>query len=66
MDALPLIESKLNVDDTQAQSNREAWTPVLDKFETYLHATTSEGNEGSLLRHQRKGQLLGRQPIPFS
>lgn len=59
LDALPVIESKVNLSDAQASLNREAWAPVLEKFEEALQATTSEGNEGSLLRHQRKGQLLG-------
>ena len=57
--AFPVIESRLNLNDAQYNVNREAWLPVIDKYEASLHATTSEGNEKALKRHQDRGQLLG-------
>ncbi|KAL2434164.1 putative biotin-dependent acyl-coenzyme A carboxylase beta2 subunit [Exophiala dermatitidis] len=63
MDAFPAIESKPNSLDAQSKANREAWAPVLEQYEKNLQATTSEGTEISLKRHQARGQLLARDRI---
>ena len=59
IDAFPAIESKPNSLDAQSKANRDAWAPVLEQYEKNLQATTSEGTEISLKRHQARGQLLG-------
>ncbi|KAG9770212.1 carboxyl transferase, partial [Aureobasidium melanogenum] len=58
IDAFPAIESKPNSLDAQSKANRDAWAPVLEQYEKNLQATTSEGTEISLKRHQARGQLL--------
>ncbi|EXJ77043.1 hypothetical protein A1O3_10201 [Capronia epimyces CBS 606.96] len=63
IDALPAIESKSITTDAQSKSNREAWAPVLDKYEGFLKDTTSEGTDISLRRHQARGQLLARDRV---
>ncbi|EHY60750.1 putative biotin-dependent acyl-coenzyme A carboxylase beta2 subunit [Exophiala dermatitidis] len=63
IDAFPAIESKPNSLDAQSKANRDAWAPVLEQYEKNLQATTSEGTEISLKRHQARGQLLARDRI---
>jgi hypothetical protein len=57
--AFPCITSSLDLRAKQYQANREAWAPVLERFEDALRATTVEGNPKSLSNHQARGQLLG-------
>ncbi|KAJ5989532.1 ClpP/crotonase [Penicillium waksmanii] len=60
----PSISANLDLRGEQYQSNKEGWTPILDKFEDALKQVSVEGNDASLLRHQRRGQLL-HQDSPF-
>lgn len=59
----PVIESALDLQQSQYQSNREAWISVLEEFEENLRKTAVEGNKHSIQRHQQRGQLLARDRI---
>lgn len=59
----PVLSSHLDLRGQQFQSNQEAWVPVLERFEHSLEKVSDEGNEGSLRRHQSRGQLLPRDRI---
>jgi hypothetical protein len=57
--SLPAGNAVLDLNNAQCQSNRDAWKPVLEKFETSLRQVSFEGNAKSLARQQERGQLLG-------
>lgn len=59
LSSLPVVNAVLDLRNQQCQSNREAWLPVLEKFETALREVSGEGDPKSLSRQQQRGQLLG-------
>lgn len=54
----PVIGAKLDLRGEQFKANKTGWDSVMVKFENALREVAVEGNEVSLLRHQRRGQLL--------
>ncbi|KAF9889612.1 hypothetical protein FE257_007120 [Aspergillus nanangensis] len=61
--SFPLISSQLNLRGQQFQANKDSWEPVLRKYEESLEQVAAEGNQVSLQRHQKRGQLLPRDRI---
>ncbi len=59
MATLPVGHAVLDLNSARCQSNREAWKPILEKFEASLRQVTSEGDAKSMARQQARGQLLG-------
>lgn len=55
----PVVDSAVNLRGPQFTTNRKSWEPLIEKFETFSKAATSEGNDKYLQRHQDRGQLLG-------
>jgi len=58
----PVVQSQVDLNAPQYKPNRNAWSPVVKRFEASLQETASEGDERSLRRHQGRGQLLGLSP----
>ena len=56
--AFPALTSSLDLRGEQFRTNKAAWTPVLKRFQDALKATAVEGNERSLEKHRKRGQLL--------
>lgn len=54
----PIISANLDLRGDQFQANKAGWVPIINKFEDALKQVAVEGNEVSVLRHQRRGQLL--------
>ncbi|PWY65930.1 ClpP/crotonase [Aspergillus eucalypticola CBS 122712] len=61
--SFPPLQSTLDLNNPQYRANRETWKTVLDKFEEALEQVCAEGNDASLARHQKRGQLLPRDRI---
>jgi hypothetical protein len=61
--SLPVVNAVLDLNSAQCQSNRDAWKPILDRFEASLKEVSGEGGGKSLSRQQERGQLLGRKNI---
>lgn len=57
--SLPIVDSAINLRTPAAVANKEAWAPILERFEAALLETATEGSSISLQRHQSRGQLLG-------
>ena len=63
LDSFPVVDSVLNLQQQQYKSNRDAWTPVMEKFAANLKSTTSQGSTPSINKHEGRGQLLARDRI---
>lgn len=59
INSLPSMTSAINLRTPDAVANKEAWAPILNRFEAALLETATEGSRISLQRHQSRGQLLG-------
>jgi acetyl-CoA carboxylase carboxyltransferase component len=59
----PIGASALDLQGASCQSNREAWCPVLDEFQSNSKLSASEGTAQSIQKHQTRGQLLARDRI---
>ena len=59
----PVIRSVPDLREQRFKTNREAWEPVIQEYESNLQQTTSEGTEASVKRHQERGQLLVRDRV---
>ncbi|KAK3116596.1 hypothetical protein LTR53_002894 [Teratosphaeriaceae sp. CCFEE 6253] len=61
--AFPVGESAARLRGAQFQANREAWKPLLAKFEAMSQAAMAQGEERYVRRHQDRGQMLARDRI---
>lgn len=59
LNALPFVESSLDLRGAQFEENRASWEPIIDAFEQASRAVTAEAEPNSQLKHQSRGQLLG-------
>jgi acetyl-CoA carboxylase carboxyltransferase component len=56
----PFQASNLNLRGEQFKANKDAWSPLIERFEDALKSTTVEGNTKALQTHQNRGQILRR------
>ncbi|KND87609.1 putative methylcrotonoyl-CoA carboxylase beta chain, mitochondrial [Tolypocladium ophioglossoides CBS 100239] len=59
LNALPFVESSLDLRGAQFEANRASWEPIIEEFEQASKAVTAEAEPNSQLKHQSRGQLLG-------
>jgi len=55
-----IVESNVDVDSAFYKANKEAWSPLLSKFQQALKDISNKGSTASLSRHQERDQLLGQ------
>jgi hypothetical protein len=61
--SFPVADTNIDLRGPQFQTNKESWTPVLDRFEKALKKVSAEGIDVSLRRHQGRGQLLRKYTV---
>lgn len=60
LDALPVIESSVDLRNAEFAANRSLWEPILERFEEQSRLASAEATASTQLRHQSRGQLLGK------
>lgn len=60
VNALPFVESVVDLRDTQFVENQASWEPIIEAFHEASKAVTVEAQPGAQLKHQSRGQLLGK------
>lgn len=55
----PVVTSKLNKRSAEFITNKEAWIPILEKYEDSLSIANSQGSQRAIEKYLAKGQLLG-------
>lgn len=60
--SFPVLNSALDLRQSQYEDNRKSWAALLEKFDHALSQTSVEGSPEATAKHMARGQLLGMPP----